>query len=151
MKSDSELSNIIEDGCFDECGYMKIPTMATYKQFARTIILHYVVYNYYAELSQLREGLLHTLEFFKVIEAHPTVIRSLLIPGKNMLTAAIIQDLFKIEFSEEGSNNRKREETVIMFLFDFLQLCEGMRLCVMQCSCNFHKLTCSQVIPRMLE
>ena len=94
---------------------MKIPTMASKEQFGRTIILHHLIYTCYAELSQLREGLLlHTLNFSIVIEDHPSIIRPILIAGKINLTAAQVQDIFRIKYHEEGSNTRRNSYHVFV-------------------------------------
>ena len=123
-KCDSELNDTIKDGCLDVYGYGMLPTVSTKEQFAKAIVLHHLIYTRHTELSQLRKGLIQTLQFGKVIEDHPFIVRPLLVALIKPLNAAQIQDMFRIEY-HEGSNARKLEENVIIFLFDFLQSCEG--------------------------
>ena len=41
------------------------------------------------------------------------------------MTAIGLQDIFEVDFSPIGSNNRSKEETIVMFFYDYLRLCEG--------------------------
>ena len=91
----------------------------------RCISLHYL-YSVYAEINQLRKGLLETLNLNKLADKHPMELWSLLAASKaEILTAVDMQDLFQVQYSPRGSNNRLLEENVIMHMYDFLQECEG--------------------------
>ena len=76
----------------------------------------------YAELTQLKNGLLQTLQFDKLARQYPVELWSLLALSKSeQVTSAYLQDLFP---SPLGSNSGSGEERAIIF-YDYLQECEG--------------------------
>ena len=119
-----------------DCGFSKpvsCITMESRLGFVRCITLHYVLYRNYAELNQFKDGLLGTLGFKTLVQSHPVEMWSLLSVDKDRkLTAQYIQDLFSVNYSQHGSNKRPLEESIVMFLYDFLQECEGIiiHICV---------------------
>lgn len=99
--------------------------------FLCVVWLDFTVYRVHGEIQQLRGGLLSTLHFNHLITANPQAVRSLLASGDPFhVSAASMQELFKIEFSPQGSNDRFHEEAVIMNYYNFLQDCEGTVLCL---------------------
>ena len=91
----------------------------------RTVWLHHTVCRVYGEIQQLKDGIVNTLNFNHIIASNPQAVRSLFVPSNFHLTASFMQEEFIIEYSIDGSNDRVREEAVIMNWFDYLQDCEG--------------------------
>jgi len=77
-----------------------------------------------AELDDIKAGL-ETLGVLKLLQQHPLTMRSLFVDTHDVLTADILQDLFTVEFSLRGSNERDKEEEVILHWITFLQEIEG--------------------------
>ena len=76
---------------------------------------------------QFKEGLFGTLSLENLIQSHPVEMWSILAVNKDeKLTSEYIQDLFVPYFSSLGSNKRPKEETVLMYLYNFLQECQGL-------------------------
>lgn len=87
-----------------------------------------------AELDDLRNGL-GELGVLNLLRQNPITMRALFVATHDVLTADIIQDLFKPFYSPSGSNRREHEEEVIMFCISFLQeiegqFCEGINVVV---------------------
>ena len=129
--SDGELQELFESLDYSfrfDCGYSKPVssiTLETRTEFVRCITLHYL-YSVYAEICQLRKGLLETLKLNKLADEHPVELWSLLAASRaEKLTAAYLQDLFEVHYSPHGSNSRSLEENIIMHMYDYLQECEG--------------------------
>lgn len=57
---------------------------------------------------------------------HPESFRSLMCYNPEPLTADQVDDLFQIRWSEQGSNQRRAEESVVAFWRDYLQDVEGV-------------------------
>ncbi len=131
-QSDEELKEILTTGDFSfrfDCGYnspITAITCATREEFVNCIGMHYCIYGIYAELTQLRSGLLDTLRFDRLAREHPVALWSLLALSKSeQVTSAYLQDLFDIAYSPQGSNLRAGEERAVMFFYNYLQECEG--------------------------
>ena len=75
-----------------------------------------------AELDDIAEGL-ESLEVLSLIRRNPLIMKLLIIHAKSSLTCSVLQDLFTVEFSHKGSN--QREETY-MYWVNFLQDVEGV-------------------------
>lgn len=73
---------------------------------------------------RFRDGL-KTLGVLAKVQKHPEAFRSVLCHQPNQLTADIMDDLFEIQWSENGSNKRANENRVIAFWRDYLQDMEG--------------------------
>lgn len=52
-------------------------------------------------------------------------MRALFVAAHDILTAEMLQDLFKPDYSPSGSNQREHEEELIMFWINLLQEIEG--------------------------
>ena len=128
-ESEEEIKDILvaNDYSFQfECGYLKrVVTLKDVREFLHAAWLHYTVYNIYGEISQLKDGIVNTLNFQNLITSNPQATRSLLVFGKSTLSATFLQEAFIIDYSLNGSNDKSQEEAVIMNFFDFLQDCEG--------------------------
>ena len=107
----------------------------------------------HTELSQLKLGMMETLQLKNFAEDYPVELWSLLAVNKKekKLTAADIQDLLMAVYSPSGSNLREEEERVIMFFYNFLQACEGMFITVIYII--QHTFTCMyvQMTQNLLE
>ena len=77
-----------------------------------------------AELDDLAKGL-GELGILSLLRKHPVTMRALFVATHDILTAEIVQDLFKPDYSPSGSNQREREEEIIMYWINFLQEIEG--------------------------
>ena len=124
VESDDELQQLLRSEYFDfqyTCGYNKRIQFHNIRDFLRDVFLHYVVYSVNAELTQLKNGLMNTLQIDTPARGHPIELRSLLACNKKegKLLAADIEDLFKVNYSPKGSNQRA-EENVILFFYNFL-------------------------------
>ena len=116
-----ELKGVLSSEDFSfrfECGYNKPDshiTMETRQEFINAVSLHYALYHVRAEVNQLKRGMLDTLHFGHLVKEHPIEMWSLLAVNKvDRLTAQQVEDLFVVEFSPQGSNDRVEEEAAIM-------------------------------------
>ena len=131
-KSTEEIQEILSSNDYSfrfDCGYTKADRLISVNEiqsFQRAVWLHYTVYRVYGEIQQLREGIMNTLNFGHLITTNNHAIRSFFIQEKYPhLSAAFMQEIFLVQYSPEGSNDRIHEEAVVMNWFDFLQDCEG--------------------------
>ena len=116
MKNDEELQHILNGPdysfCFD-CGFSKAIKMDNILEFLSVAWKHYVVYSIYAEISELRNGLLNTLCLKQLVSSSPKVLYQLLIADNlKCIDAECLQDLFVPVFSEQDSNARTIEEAI---------------------------------------
>ena len=112
-----------------DCGFNKPVSTISFADtpmFLKSVWLHFIFYSVLGELEQFKEGFRETLQMEHLIQEYPEMIRSLLVFKKNELTAGYIQDLFHVQFSSRGSNDFRKEETVVMHWYCFLMECEGM-------------------------
>ena len=78
-----------------------------------------------AELDELKQGL-GELGIVSLLQKYLITLRPLFVATYDILTADIVQDLFKPCYSPSGSNQREKEEEVIMYWINFLQEIEGL-------------------------
>jgi len=104
-ETDEDLKTVLTTVDFNfalECGYNSSPTaitLATHQEFIDCIGMHYCIYSVYAELTQLKNGLLQTLQFDKLARQYPVELWSLLALSKSeQVTSAYLQDLFHIVY-----------------------------------------------------
>ncbi len=119
------------DGVRFQYGYQK-PTcavvMSDKTEILKTIWLHFVFFNPHADLEQLRNGFRYTLEMEDLCIYHPNEVYSTLVPsGIFDITTGQLIDLYVAEYSENGSNDRTKEEAVMLHLNDYIMECEGER------------------------
>ena len=79
-----------------------------------------------AELDDFIEGL-KTLEILTLMRNYPNEMKPLFLPEKRELSSSTLKDIFSVEFSLQGSNQRQVEE-VYMFWLSFLKDVEGMHI-----------------------
>lgn len=78
------------------------------------------------ELEQLRKGLLETLQIETFVRSYPREFYSYLVGSTTFdVTPEYILDCFMIRYSDQGSNDRTREEAIIMHWTDYVMECEG--------------------------
>ena len=92
---------------------------------------HFTIYRSIAELDQLVEGL-QTLNFNCLMKNYPTLLKQPL----QLLSANFIQDFFEVVYSDVGSNDRKREENIIINWITYLRDSEG-KFCVCSSLCSY--------------
>ncbi|KAI7790239.1 hypothetical protein IRJ41_020994 [Triplophysa rosa] len=84
------------------------------------ILMFQVVNRVRGPFEKFRDGL-KTLGILAKLQQHPEAFRSTFCHQPNQLTADILDDLFEIKWSENGSNKRANENRVIAFWRDYLQ------------------------------
>ena len=119
-----------ELSCRFDCGVTK-PSVAYHitdkPKILHLFCLHFLILQRKAEIDQLMEGL-NDLGFLQFLKRHPDAARALLVSGSQKLTAASLEQLFSVGFSESGSNRRCEEERVMMMWLEYLQDIEGIVL-----------------------
>ena len=114
---------------FVECGITK-PVVkmnpADKETLVSAVCLHYAILGSLAELEQLKRGL-QAVRFGSLMEGHASLFKQLFLPCNKQVTADFIQDLFHVEYSDPGSNNRVKEEAIMMNWVSYLQELEGMQ------------------------
>ena len=130
--TDNEVKSVFENYDFDYlfmCGYTKATSQlkkADVTQLVATIWLHFVKFHPHAELKQLRNGLCETLGFNSLITLHPNSIWKLLASSTSFdVTSSYILDLFVIQYSHQGSNDRTKEEAIVLLWWDYVMECQG--------------------------
>ena len=90
----------------------------------RSIWLHYVFFQPHAALEQLRAGFCETLQIALITCTHPNKLYGILVASDafDPTESDLIDDVM-IKYSEEGSNNKKKEETLILFWTEFITSC----------------------------
>ena len=81
---------------------------------------HYLVAGILGELEQIRMGLC-TLNFIKLMEKYPGQIMCLFQPSTVPLSAEQLEDMFHVNYSEIGSNQRSVEEQIVFNFIKFLR------------------------------
>ena len=61
-----------------------------------------------------------------LMKKYPECARLMLSNATETLTAQAVIDLFNVEYSPHGSNNRQKEEATIIMFYDYLQDIEGI-------------------------
>ena len=96
------------------CGYTKATSQlkkADVTQLVATVWLHFVKFHPHTELDQLRKGLCETLDFNSLIILHSNCILKLLSSSTSFdVTSSFILDLFTIQYSHQGSNDRTDDD-----------------------------------------
>ena len=89
------------------------------------VCLHCAVLGSLAELEQLRRGL-HTTRFFALMQNNVSLMKPLFLYQNKIITSDFIQDFLEVAYSEKGSNNRIKEEALMINWITYLQLLEGL-------------------------
>ena len=127
MKTTNELRILIGSDEYDfrfDCGYTKSTNQIEYSnrdQFVKLIWLHFVFFLPHAELEQLRKGLRETLQLELVTILHPSEMKSFLVASCAFdVTPAYLLDSTIVRYSDPGSNNRTKEEAVMVNWSDYI-------------------------------
>ena len=88
-----------------------------------------------AELDDLEKGL-GELGVLNLLRHNPITMRALFVATHDVLTAEVVQDIFKPFYSPSGSNRREHEEQVIMYWISLLQEIEGQFSIGVGCGCG---------------
>ena len=130
--STSELQGLLQDESWDfrfTCGYTKPTHLIEIKDkddFVRRIWLHFVLYNSYAELEQLRKGFQETLQMISFVYTNGKEMRALLAPSRLFdVSVEYLQDAFAVNYSPNGSNYRTKEEAVMVMWLEYISNCNG--------------------------
>ena len=110
-----------------ECGITK-PIMKmnlTDKQnVLSAVCLQFGVLGSLAELEQLKRGL-HTATFENLLDAYSGLLKPIFLYSQKQMSANCIQDIYRVHYSDSGSNKRMKEETIMMNWITYLQELEG--------------------------
>lgn len=140
INSDEEFQRLICSSGFEfilDCGITK-PTvnmsLADRDMVVSAVSLHHAVLGSLAELEQLRRGL-QTARFYMLLEDNKCLFKPLFRHQNKPITSNFIQDFFEVDFSERGSNNRLKEESIMMNWVTYLQYLEGCKFLCELASC----------------
>ena len=96
------------------------------EEIALSLAKHYLIYSTMAELQQLKQGL-EELGVLNLLLTHCNLLKPLfLASGKTPLTPSCVVNMFKVIWSPVGSNQREREESVILGWTDYLYGLKGI-------------------------
>lgn len=128
-----ELKSLIQTNEYDfrfHCGYSKPVAhmdIADRDEFIRAVWLHYVLFQPYAELQQFQQGLKDTLQLDLLFTLYPQDMWSLFASTNAYdVTADYLLDSFLIQYSDQGSNNRALEESIVYMWSQYITECEGI-------------------------
>ena len=133
--SAEELKSLMHEDEFDfrfRCGYNK-PTshmdLSDRDEFIRAVWLHYVLFQPYAELQQLRNGLKDTLQLELLLTLYPEEMwNPFATTNAYDVTVDYLLDSFTIQYSDQGSNKRSLEESIVYMWSQYITECEGIAL-----------------------
>ena len=95
------------------------------------LAMNFVIYSQKAELDQIRDGF-DCLNFSGLVRVHPSLLQPLFVTsGQQRPTAAMLLDLFHVDFSPQGSNRRPREEEIILQWNYYISELEGTCTCTL--------------------
>ncbi|MCG8622442.1 MAG: hypothetical protein MJE68_10665 [Proteobacteria bacterium] len=94
------------------------------EDIALALAKHYLLYSTMAELEQLKQGL-KELGILNLLHAHSKVLKPLLLAsGKPQLSPSTV-NMFKVIWSPVGSNQRDKEEAVILGWTEYIHGLKG--------------------------
>ena len=112
------------------CGYTKPTTLITLddkEDLVRSIWLHFVLFQPHAELEQLRKGLYQTLRFELLVRSHPNEVWGVLAASTVFdVTPKYLCDSFAVQYSDNGSNNRTKEEAIVFYWYEYVLECDNV-------------------------
>ena len=88
-------------------------------------LCHYFVIDRVRTAIEIFKEGLATLSILETMQKHPTAFRKIFCHSERLLTSEDVDQAFKPQLDEPGSNNRIKQETAVMNWRDFLQNCEG--------------------------
>ena len=110
-----------------ECGITKpmmLMNLDDRRMTISAVCLHYAVLGSLAELEQLKRGL-QTAQLATLMDNHAHLFKELFLHSHKPITADFIQDMFVADYSNRGSNNRVKEEAIMINWVSYLQELEG--------------------------
>ena len=90
----------------------------------RILFIHHTFLSCKGQIDQLMEGL-NEHGVLSLMKKYPECACVMLSNSTETLTAAAMIDLFHVEYSSCGSNNRQKEEASILMFYEYLQNIEG--------------------------
>ena len=96
-------------------------------KFIHSVWLHHVICLPHSELEQLRVGFNETLQVQTLVDIlYGNEIRYLLVYSNIFyVTAEFVQDSFAIDYSDNGTNSRTKEEAIILFWLEYISNCKS--------------------------
>ncbi len=132
METKEDLHSLLNDKAFEfrfDCGYTKPTHKIELKdtgEIAHSVWLHHIFFGPHAELEQLRKGFLETLRIEQLVCLHEDGMRALLAFSSFFdVTVPYLQEAFVILYSPNGSNNRTKEEAILLHWFEYISNCYG--------------------------
>ena len=90
----------------------------------RCIWLYHIMFQCHAALDQFRKGLHETLQFGHLMSTYAEEAWGLLAASTAFnVTTDYLCDAFVIQYSDNGSNNRTKEEAIIFMWYDYITDC----------------------------
>lgn len=109
------------------CGYNKPTVRISLKDkedMIRSIWIHHVLFHPHTELDQLRKGINQTLNFELLAVIHPQEAWVLFAASTVFIaTPQHLCDSFVVNYFDNGSNRRTKEEAIIMFWYEYITEC----------------------------
>ncbi len=135
------------------CGYSKPTTNVTLgdkEEITRSVWLHFVYFHPHAELEQLRKGFRETLQVELLICRFCDDVWWTLVPSSAFdVTIEDLTESFAVLYSENGSNNRTKEEAIVYFWYEYITESAGNfdNVFEMSITCTDLALTLSISVP----
>lgn len=129
-RTTEELQGLLSGEVYDfrfDCGYSKSTTAMSLedgKEMVHCIWLYHIMFQCHAALDQFRRGLCETLQFGHLMSTYAEEARGLLAASTTFnVTADYLCDAFVIQYSDNGSNKRTKEEAIIFMWYDYITDC----------------------------
>ncbi len=130
--TEDELQQVFRTNDFDflfTSGYAKPTCQVTLKdkdQLVKDVWLHNVLFHPRSELEQLKKGIVDTLEMNCLITMYRDSIWGLLASSSSFdVTPDYLIDGFIIVYSDNGSNDRTKEESIVYSWSEYISECKG--------------------------
>ena len=119
LQGDAQVAELVK-----ESGFLKPVHKISVDDIPEAVCTEYLITKAYAEILQFKEGL-SVLGVSGLIEKHPRELESIFVYNPNIVTPNDLKEIFKPCFSVSGSNNREKEELIILNWIDYLFEAEG--------------------------
>lgn len=131
ITNEAELRTELGKDCYAfrfDYGYCKSAANLTIKDkddFINVVWLHHIFFVPHAELEQLRKGFRETLEVEILCLQHPDKLVEVLAANKLFIPSSKhFIDEAVIDYSDNGSNDRTKEEAIVVNWNNFVNECE---------------------------
>nr|XP_022338895.1 uncharacterized protein LOC111134287 [Crassostrea virginica] len=118
--------NLLTDWLVEHGVYGIIPPYTEHKRdtMVRQLLKGHVYLRIHAEIAQFRRGL-NSLEFYTLMKSNSEEMRELFLHtfSSSMITMQKLKEITYINYSEDGSNDKKKEEDTVYAFELFLQDC----------------------------